>query len=294
MTENYAYEAFYYPGCTMKTGVAESNLPMEIVLKKLNVKLKELDEWNCCGSSSGHALNHEIPVGMGARNFSLVEEGVPIVIPCPSCYRNWATAKHHLTAEPETRKKFEKIYGAVHSDNEILNIYDLYDKLLSDAKENKRPWEGETPLKGLKVAVYYGCGAMYPKTLRPTGVRRDTLEKVVRLIGAETVVWPWPNRCCSAFVSAVYPEIAEELVVQIVTGAFESGADAIVSSCAMCQMNLEMRIVSSGIQLKLPILHLNQLMALYLGEKAQDHPDWWKYHLIDPVPVLKKAGLWGE
>ncbi|MDR1035429.1 MAG: hypothetical protein LBT40_02290 [Deltaproteobacteria bacterium] len=294
MTEQYAYEAYYYPGCTMKTGVDESNRPMQIVLKKLNVKLNEIDEWNCCGSSSGHAVNHEIPIGMGARNFSLIEEGVPVVIPCPSCYRNWATAKYHLMTEPETKKKYEREYGRIWSDNEILNIYDLYDRMLTAAKEKKQPWEGETPLKGLKIAVYYGCGAMYPKTLRPVEVRRDTVEKVVRHIGAETVVWPWPNRCCSAFVSAVYPEIAEELVVQIVTGAFEAGAEAIVTTCAMCQMNLEMRIVSAGLQLNIPVFHLNQLMALYLGEKAQDHNDWWKYHLVDPVPVLKKAGLWGE
>jgi heterodisulfide reductase subunit B len=196
--------------------------------------------------------------------------------------------------EPETKRKYEKVYGKIHSDNPILNIYDHYDRVLADAKAKGQPWEGETPLKGLKVAVYYGCGAMYPKVLRPVEVRRDTLDKVVRHIGAESVVWPWPNRCCSAFVSAVYPEIAEELVVQIVTGASESGADAIVTSCAMCQMNLEMRIVSSGLQLKLPVFHLNQLLAIYLGEKAKDHNDWWKYHLVDPVPVLEKAGLWGE
>jgi heterodisulfide reductase subunit B len=294
MSEEYVYEAFYYPGCTMKTGVDESNLPMQIVLKKLKVKLNEIDEWNCCGSSSGHAVNHEIPVGMGARNFSLIDKDVPVVIPCPSCYRNWATAKHHLETEPDTKKKYEKLYGRIHSGNEILNIYDLYDSVLTDAKAKGHVFEGETPLKGLKVAVYYGCGAMYPKTLRPLERRRDTVEKVVRRIGAETVIWPWPNRCCSAFVSAVYPDIAEELTVQIVTGAFEAGAKAIVTTCAMCQMNLEMRIVSSGLQLKIPVFHMNQLMALFLGEKARDHNDWWKYHLVDPVPTLQKAGLWDD
>jgi heterodisulfide reductase subunit B len=72
MTEENVFEAFYYPGCTMATGVAESNMPMQIVLRKLKVKLNEIDEWNCCGSSSGHAVNHEIPIGMGARNFSLI------------------------------------------------------------------------------------------------------------------------------------------------------------------------------------------------------------------------------
>jgi heterodisulfide reductase subunit B len=289
---DYIFEASYFPGCTMKTGVDESNHPMDIVLDKLKVKLNEIDDWNCCGSSSGHALNHEIPIAMGARNFSRTERGLPVVIPCPNCFRNWVVAQHHLRTEPELQEKYEKEFGRMYLDAEVLHIYDLYHKVLQEAKEKGYEFENATPLKGLKIAVYYGCGAMYPKKIRPTEYSRDSLEKVVKLIGAETVVWPWPNRCCSAFVSAVYPDIAEELVSQIVTGAFDSGADALVTSCAMCQMNLEMRVVSSKLKTKLPIFHLNQLVALYLGEKASEHHDWWKYHLVDPVPVLKKTGIW--
>ncbi|MDR1166197.1 MAG: hypothetical protein LBO66_10125 [Deltaproteobacteria bacterium] len=294
MSEEYVYEASYFPGCTMKTGVDESNRPMEIVLRKLKVKLNEIDDWNCCGSSSGHALNHEIPIAMGARNMSRVPPGDSVIIPCPNCYRNWVTAQYHLQREPETLKEYESQFGRIRADVEILNIYDLYHKLLVDAKAQSKEPEGARPLKGLKVAVYYGCGAMYPKAIRPVDQHRDTVERIMKLIGAENVSWPWPNRCCSAFVSAVYPEIAEELASQIVTGAFESGADAIVTTCAMCQMNLEMRVVSAKLANKLPIFHLNQLLAIYLGENASEHKDWWKFHLVDPVPVLKKTGLWEE
>ncbi|MDR2349081.1 MAG: hypothetical protein LBF41_00450 [Deltaproteobacteria bacterium] len=294
MNEQPAYEVSYFPGCTMKTGADESNAPMNLVLDKLNIKFNEIDEWNCCGSSSGHALNHEIPVGLGARNLSRIPRGLPVVIPCPNCFRNWVVALHHLKTEPELKAKYEKQFGRLHLDTEILNIYDLFHKVLKEAKEQNRVPETAVPLKGLKIAVYYGCGAMYPKDIRPVGHPRDSLERIVKLIGCESVVWPWPNRCCSAFVSAVYPDIAEELVTQIVTGAFESGADAIVTSCAMCQMNLEMRIISAKLKTKLPVFHLNQLLALYLGEKASEHHDWWKFHLVDPVPVLKKTGVWVE
>jgi heterodisulfide reductase subunit B len=291
MTEQINYEASYFPGCTMKTGADESNRPMAIVLKKLKVQLNEIDDWNCCGSSSGHALNHELPIGMGARNFSRIPKGVPVVIPCPNCYRNWATARHHLLEDPALRRSYEAKFGRLHVENEVVNIYDVYDKVLTEAKAKGEEFENATPLKELKVAVYYGCGAMYPKDIRP-GYARDSVDKVVKAIGAQSVVWPWPNKCCSAFVSAVYAEIAEDLVTQIVTGAYDSGADAIVTTCAMCQMNLEMRSVSAKLFNKLPIFHLNQLMAIYLGEKPSEHKDWWSYHLIDPKPVLEKAKLW--
>ncbi|MDR2405390.1 MAG: hypothetical protein LBE27_03365, partial [Deltaproteobacteria bacterium] len=237
MTEQYNFEASYYPGCTMKTGADESNRPMDIALKKLKVKLTEIDDWNCCGSSSGHALNHEMPVAMGARNFSRIPKDLPVVIPCPNCYRNWAVAQYHLQEDPGLRKTYEDKYGRLHLENPVINIYDVYDTVLTAAKEKGETFENVRPLKGLKVAVYYGCGAMYPKEIRPK-YPRNSVEKVVKAIGAESVVWPWPNKCCSAFISAIYPNIAEDLITQIVTGAYDAGADAIVTTCAMCQMNL--------------------------------------------------------
>jgi heterodisulfide reductase subunit B len=292
MSSEYLMEVTYFPGCTMKTGVEESNWPMDIVLEKLKVKFYELEDWNCCGSSSGHCVNHEISTGMGARNHSKAPAGRPIVIPCPNCFRNWTTARYHLANEPETRAKYEEKFGRLNVTDPILNIYDLYHHIFNLARLKSVTFEGARPLKDLKVAVYYGCGAMYPKFLRPVGPPRDALERIITEIGAVPVTWPYPHKCCSAFLSAVYPEIAEELTTQIITGAYETGADVMVTTCAMCQMNLEMRAVSARMNNRLPILHLNQLMALYLGEKASDHDDWWKFHLVDPRPVFKKTGIW--
>ena len=51
----YLLEASYFPGCTMKTGADESREAMFIALEKMGLKLYELEDWNCCGSSSGHA-----------------------------------------------------------------------------------------------------------------------------------------------------------------------------------------------------------------------------------------------
>ncbi|MDR1487394.1 MAG: hypothetical protein LBT62_05315 [Deltaproteobacteria bacterium] len=292
MSNEYLMEATYFPGCTMKTGVDESNRAMKLVLEKLKIKLFEIEDWNCCGSSSGHAVNHEISTSMGARNLSKATKGRPIVIPCPNCYRNWVSAHYHLSHEQETREKYENQFGRLNLSDPILNIYDVYHHIFNLAKLKSITFENTKPLKDLKIAVYYGCGAMYPKYLRPVGPPRDTVERLLKEMGATVVTWPYPHKCCSAFISAIYPEIAEDLTTQIISGAYEAGAEAVVTSCAMCQMNLEMREVSARMNNKLPILHLNQLMALYLGEKASSHEDWWKFHLVDPKPLLQKVGLW--
>lgn len=287
---NYLLEASFFPGCTLKTGADESREPMYIALEKMGLKLYELEDWNCCGSSSGHAMGHEIATSLGARNLSKAPLGRPIVIPCPNCFRNMATARHHLIEDPETRKANEMEFGPINVTDPVLNIYDLFHHVLNLVRMNTYSLPEVRPLKGLKVAVYYGCGAMYPKVLRPAGPPRDTIERILLEMGAELVTWPWPHKCCSAFASAVYPDIAEDMVSQIITGAREQDADCIVTSCAMCQMNIEMRELPMTNHL--PILHLNQLLALYLGEKASAHEKWWKLHLVDPTPMLKKYELW--
>lgn len=287
---NYLLEASYFPGCTMKTGAMESGEPMMLALEKMGVKLYELEDWNCCGSSSGHALGHDIATGFGARNLSKAPVGRPLVIPCPNCFRNIATARMHLIEEPETLAKNEAEFGRINIVDPILNIYDVFHYVFNLHRIGTHKLTGTRPLTGLKVAVYYGCGAMYPKALRPAGPPRDSIERIVREMGAELVTWPWPHKCCSAFVSGVYPEIAEEMTSQIVSGAVEQDADVIVTSCAMCQMNVEMR--ETPMTNQLPIMHLNQLVALFMGEHAKDHPAWWKQHLVDPTPVLQKRGLW--
>ncbi|UQZ89007.1 hypothetical protein C4J81_07270 [Deltaproteobacteria bacterium Smac51] len=286
----YLLEASYFPGCTMKTGAEESGEPMMLALEKMGVKLYELEDWNCCGSSSGHALGHDIATSLGARNLSKAPLGRPIVVPCPNCFRNIATARHHLIEDQETLKKNEAEVGRINVTDPILNIYDVYHHVFNLARMKTYELPETRPLTGLKVAAYYGCGAMYPKVLRPAGPPRDSIERILLEMGAEVVTWPWPHKCCSAFVSAVYPEIAEEMISQIVSGAVEQAADILVTSCAMCQMNIEMR--EHAMTNKMPIMHLNQLVALYMGEKAKDHTDWWKLHLVDPTEVLKKRNLW--
>ncbi|MDR0881908.1 MAG: hypothetical protein LBP55_05140 [Candidatus Adiutrix sp.] len=287
---NYLLEASFFPGCTLKTGADESREPMYLALEKMGVKLYELEDWNCCGSSSGHAMGHEVATSLGARNLSKAPLGRPIVIPCPNCFRNISTARHHLIEDPATLKANEAEFGRINLTDPVLNIYDIIHHVFNLVRMGSYTLPETKPLNGLKVAVYYGCGAMYPKALRPAGPPRDTLERIILEMGGELITWPWPHKCCSAFASAVYPEIAEDMVSQIITGAREQGAECLVTSCAMCQMNIEMR--EMPMTNHLPVLHLNQLLALFMGVKASEHEKWWKLHLVDPRPLLQKYNLW--
>ncbi len=81
-----------------------------------------------------------------------------------------------------------------------------------------------------------------------------------------------------------YGKVVKKLVGKIVSMAKEAGAQCIVTSCGLCQMNLEMRQ-----DLGLPILYFTELMGAAFDVEKQEN--WLKKHLISPKGLLDSLGL---
>jgi heterodisulfide reductase subunit B len=47
----------YYPGCSLKTTSQENNASLIYLFEHLGYNLIELEDWNCCGSSSAHSFH---------------------------------------------------------------------------------------------------------------------------------------------------------------------------------------------------------------------------------------------
>jgi heterodisulfide reductase subunit B len=93
------------------------------------------------------------------------------------------------------------------------------------------------------------------------------MEPLILATGASLHDWRMGAKCCGASLMNIQPEVAREMVANILAGA--GGADAIVTVCPMCQMNLEgyqNQISRSAHQdLHRPILYLPQFLGLALG-----------------------------
>ncbi len=78
----------------------------------------------------------------------------------------------------------------------------------------------------------------------------------------------------------------------IVRSAAQLGADVLVTSCPLCQFNLDWQQVqiaeSNGEVKSVPVLYFTQLMALALG--AEPYSLGLEHHLVDPRPVLLGMG----
>ena len=82
--------------------------------------------------------------------------------------------------------------------------------------------------------------------------------------------------------------VAEPMVNEIIQGAIDAGADCIVTACAMCHMNLEVRC---SLKEKVPVLHFSEIISLALGIAKSEYKGWFSRHLVDPKPLLKALDL---
>jgi heterodisulfide reductase subunit B len=114
----------------------------------------------------------------------------------------------------------------------------------------------------------------------------QVMASLLRAVGAEVMPWSHATDCCGAGLSLSRSDIVYGLVSRLAERAREAGADALVTGCPLCQVNIEMRQSNKP---KVPSFYFSELLGL-----AFDLPEaqkWWGKHLIDPRPLLRTVGL---
>jgi heterodisulfide reductase subunit B len=279
----------YYPGCTSETTAVEFGHSTEAVCEALEIELVELEDWNCCGASSAHSLDHELGLALPGRNVALAQEaGMDMVIPCPACYQHCRDANIKMREDEAWREKMERIlhfrYEGKARPRHLLEV------LVNDLDKDELEELVTRPLEGLKVASYYGCVLVRPPEL--TGwddpEHPVTMDDLMSVLGAEVVDWSYKVDCCGASLTLSRGDIVAELSTKIVEGAAEAGADCIVSACGMCEINLDTRQTPRSGE-KMPIFYFTELMALAL--ELPEVEKWLRKHSVDPRPLLRERGL---
>ncbi len=279
----------YYPGCTSETTAVEFGLSTEAVCEALGLELIELEDWNCCGASSAHTLNHELGLALPGRNVALAQEqGLDMLIPCPACYQHCRDADIRMRDDKAWREKMERIlefqYEGAGRPRHLLEV------LARELDEHELSNHVTRPLKGLKVASYYGCVLVRPPEL--TGwddpEHPVTMDHLITALGAEAIDWSYKVDCCGASLTLSRGDVVTELSTKIIEGAAEAGADCIVSACGMCEINLDTRQAPRR-SAKMPIFYVTELMALALGLPRVEK--WLGRHSVDPRPLLREQGL---
>jgi heterodisulfide reductase subunit B len=275
----------YYPGCSLKTTARENNASLIYLFKHLGYNLIELEDWNCCGSSSAHSVDTELAFDLASRNLSLAPLDRPLLVACPSCLLRLRSAYLHLEEDQRARRHYEKMWDKPFDPKlQIMHFFEFLSQidLLAHSTDRIRR------LEGLRFVPYYGCMLARPPIMRHEKNYFGLMEKILSDLGAKPEKWSFSSRCCGTFLTVARPEVVEPMVNEIIQGAIDARADCIVTACAMCHMNLEVRC---SLKEKVPILHFSEIISLALGIAKSEYKGWFSRHLVDPKPLLKALDL---
>lgn len=264
----------YYPGCSLEGTAREYDLSTRALLAALGVQLADIEGWTCCGASAAEATSALLALALPARNLALAERrdgSMDVLVPCSACYRNLRTAAEKMRSHAPWAERIQSVLGAerLHLDGR-LRVRHLLDVLATDLAPAAIRAKVVRPLAGLRIAPYYGCQCLRPFADFDDPEMPVSMEPLIRAAGAEVFPWKMGGRCCGASHMSTQREVGIRLVAGILEAA--QGADAVVTVCPMCQMNLEafqgLAGREAGKDLHINILYLPQLIGLAMGLDA--------------------------
>jgi heterodisulfide reductase subunit B2 len=278
----------YYPGCSLEGTARDYAASVAAVCRTLGVELVELEDWNCCGATAAHAIDHQAAIALAGRNLALAQkEARDLVAPCPLCFNRLKTAEKALLKDRGT--SFAVSYGGG------VKIFDLADFLAQEALLQRLADKVKHPLKGLQAVCYYGCMASRPPEITDAADHENptSMDRILKRLGVEVKPWSYKTDCCGASHLIARRDIVFRLVGRLYEKAVEAGANCIVVSCQMCQANLDLyqdKILQElGRSYRLPIFYFTELMGLALG--LAEARQWGNMHFVPPNELLAEVGL---
>ena len=282
----------YFPGCSSEATAVGLDISTRAIAEVLGMELKELEDWNCCGSTPYGSLDELESIVVAARNLALAEKtGLDMVTPCSSCFVTLNKARVHMMEKPQLKAKVNEALAAANLEYKgTVKVRLLIEALLSDISKGTIASKVKNPLKGLKVAPYTGCQEVRPRFGFDDPENPVALDSIVEATGAEVVPYPSKCKCCGGSAVIAEEGLTLELMYRLLDDAAKNGAQCIVTPCPLCQMNLDayQGKVNSKYNTKfdLPVLFVTQLIGVAIGLKKDQLG--LKKNIVNPDKVLAK------
>ncbi len=286
----------FFPGCVSRGGCPELYPATKLICEKLDIELQEMPAASCTGAGVLQEKNELLGDTLNARTFAMAEAlDLPILTICSTCQGVMSQANHRLK-NPEYLAKvhgFLADEGLEYKGNTrpkhllLVLIEDVgLDKLLSLITR---------PLAGMRLAPFYGCYIVRPANaleLEDHPERLESLEKIIETIGATVVDFAGKTRCCGFPILTINERNSMAMVAKHTSEAKDLGADAMITPCPLCHLNLDSfqpkAAAQAGRPINLPILHMPQAIGLAMGLSPKEMG--LQRHIVNTKPLLTKIG----
>ena len=254
----------YFPGCTLKNKARDLDAYAYRSAAALGVTLEEIENWQCCGGVFTTATNEVATKLSSVRALKEAsDKGQPLVTVCSACHNVIKQTNNAMENNSEFAGKVNRYMGTDGGYNGECEVYHYLEMLRDLVGYDKVKSAVVNPLKGKKIAAYYGCLLLRPnKVMRMDDPENPTImEDFIRALGAEAVVYARRNECCGGYISVESPDAAKKNANAIIENAKAAGAQMIITACPLCKYNL----VKSGADI--PVVYFTELLAQALGVK---------------------------
>jgi len=259
-------KTYYYPGCTLPDKARDFDVSARTSCDLLDIPITDMDKWVCCGSAfrldRENIMQHLAPI----RNLVEVHKNDGrLMTLCEFCYNSLKRANHLFCAEADKHRVINEFLESDYDGSvEVVHLLEiLKNEVTFDGLKEKV----QRPLADVKVAPFYGCLLLRPQD--EIGFEDpespSVLENLHRALGAEAVDYPFRLECCGSYLSIKNPGHTEHCVHRILESAVSCGANAIVSTCPMCNFNFEFFGGDFIENNKIHVFYFTELLAFALG-----------------------------
>jgi succinate dehydrogenase / fumarate reductase cytochrome b subunit len=269
-----------------------------LICDRLGIELTEIPAWTCCGAGVMQEKNQLFGDTLNARTFAKAEQmALPIMTICSTCQGVMSQANHRMKKDPAYLAQINSYLAEegleYHGTAEPKHLLWL---LIEDIGLDKLTQLITRKLGNLRIAPFYGCYIVRPTEaldIADHPERQTSLETIIETLGATVIDFAGKTRCCGFPILTINPDNSTKMVGKHTAEAKDLGADAMVTPCPLCHLNLDgyqpKAASQAGRSIDLPILHLPQLIGLAMGISAEELG--LKKHIMSTRPLQTKLGV---
>jgi len=271
----------YFPG--VRYGIQD-------LLEELNLKVDECNNQSCCSGTffQRNLITRAQFASINERNlYELNEQADFVLFSCNGCYNSLMRGRDFLKTHEVAKKTseiFDRLKGTLTETNpdkykilEEPRVRFIHDLDFLYLIRNDLLHSLKFDLKGLKVAVHYGCHYLNlsrdKRSFEPYLKDKTKLDDLIDLFGGIPVDYQEKESCCGWGASQVLinPKEALKITFNKLQSAEAVGADFLVTPCPTCLYTLSKPEYRDkmykwyGKKLDIPTIHLNELIAILRG-----------------------------
>ncbi len=255
----------YYPGCTLKTKAKELDKFGRKSAEALGITLEEIENWQCCGGAFTSSTDEIATKLSSVRALAEArDKGQDLVTLCSACHNVIKRTNDAMANNADFAMKannYMKLDAPYNGETKVIHYLEMLRDTVGFDELAKKV---TNPLKGKKIAAYYGCLLLRPGKVmamdNPENPR--IIEDFIKAIGAEPVIYPYRNECCGGYITLEDKTIAAKKSNNVLRSAKAAGAEMVITACPLCLYNLQ----KNGTE-DLPVVYFTELLAEALGVK---------------------------